>query len=460
MSQWEQGQHGFGDASFEQVSIGLGDQEALDALIEADYRIERVREDGDLRVRAERLALLLGVLETPEVEAGARESLIGRTMDLLAAAQMTTSMTRANANQSASARNTEAEPTESRGWISEEESGLTPLDRDAIEALVGAGFEPSRVSSGVRERAERHSRLLGLLGAAMAFSEAERETRVTSTLSFVQAGIESQQGRLRFEPVLDRTERSTRAWRWSDLVSVAAVLAIGSGVLWPMVSGMRERSRQMACLGNFGVAKTAFGQYAGDNQSSMPMATASIAGLPWWNVGKPEESNTANMFHLARTGYTTLEPLGCPCNGVCFKGRNASEQKDFTCMSEVSYSMQNLFARERPRFGEGDRTVILADRSPVTVACLKNRAADPMANSPNHGGRGQNVLFNDGSALWLTSPVMKRGGDGGIDNIWLPEYIEIRVLRMEVGRDQAGNPVVVLEGVEEPGSARDSFLCP
>jgi len=38
----------------------------------------------------------------------------------------------------------------------------------------------------------------------------------------------------------------------------------------------------------------------------------------------------------------------------------------------------------------------------------------PLSISANHGERGQNVLFTDGSARWLAQPTV------GDDNIWLP----------------------------------------
>jgi hypothetical protein len=45
---------------------------------------------------------------------------------------------------------------------------------------------------------------------------------------------------------------------------------------------------------------------------------------------------------------------------------------------------------------------------------------DPEENSPNHGGRGQQVLDNLGAVIWVTAPRDPATGD----NIWLPRSLE------------------------------------
>ena len=418
--------------------------EALSALIGADYRIEQLPDD--LRERCSRVAAVLGLLAASptsdtDLNAG-RESLIGRTLGLLGAAQAASS---GSLDDPQSAH-------QSRGWVHEDDSMLAAADRDAIEALVGARFDLSRVSHGVRERATQHARILSLLNLAE-FAESDRTALVERTLAVMHADLDKRESPMRFPPALP--DRGARGWRMSDLVSVAAVLAIGTGVLWPIFTTSRDRAQQTACLANFSALKTAFGQYGGDNTGSLPMATASLAGNVWWNIGKPTESNAANTFHLSRAGYATLDQITCPGSCMCLTGKPTAGQVDFSCMNEVSYSMQNLFANCRPAWSGGERTVILADRSPVTLANMNQTAADPTSNSPNHGARGQNVLWNDGSATWAPSPILSTG-----DNIWLPQPLEFKVISMELVRDSAGNPVVLLKGIEQPGCEKDSFLGP
>ncbi|MGQ0626931.1 MAG: hypothetical protein ACT4PL_02385 [Phycisphaerales bacterium] len=427
------------DEPAEPSMLSPADQLALDALVAAGYRSTDL--PGDVEARAAQIDRLLALLQPPASVPEVREALIQKTCRLVAVARDAAQV------DQLSAAGATSEPT---GWI-DDDSGLLPIDSDALEALVVAGYDPARVPGSLRARASRQRALLELLTSGPALSEGARDGLISATLSRVQRGVEDQTQRLRFDPAL--AAPAPRAWRFTDLVSVAAVLLIGAAVVWPMATSMRERARQAACLGNFGSVKTAFGLYGGDNRDSLPMATASLAGLPWWNVGTPAESNTANMFHLAKSGYTTLEPLSCPSSGCCDKGAPAADQQDFRCIADVSYSMQNLFARERPRWSRGSVVAVLADRSPITIASLSKRSADPMSNSPNHEGRGQNVLFNDGTARWVESPRLACG-----DNIFLPRPIELKFVGL--GRDPAGNPVVILQGVEQPSCAEDSFLGP
>ena len=66
------------------------------------------------------------------------------------------------------------------------------------------------------------------------------------------------------------------------------------------------------------------------------------------------------------------------------------------------------------------RLVLVADSNPLVEAKRAGRPAPSrIANSSNHGGNGQNMLFQDGSIEWTTSPVISTSPAGFMDNIWL-----------------------------------------
>jgi hypothetical protein len=123
---------------------------------------------------------------------------------------------------------------------------------------------------------------------------------------------------------------------------------------------------------------------------------------------------------------------------------------DWGRIEEVSYSYQNLFAAERPSWSASQRTIVLIDRSPVILKAYMGRPIDPIENSPNHGGRGQAALFNDGSLEWLRSPVLENG-----DNIWLPRQVELAIRRLTHPR--SADP---LQGTESPDGTDDVFVGP
>lgn len=187
------------------------------------------------------------------------------------------------------------------GAVASGQIDLSPADDDAFEALVSAGFDAERVTSRMRARARRHAGLLSVLSVPVSGSPDERETLISKTLACVQAEIDSGDARRRVSSAGDAA--SVRRWSLSNLVSVAAVLLIGSAVVWPMMAAQREVGRRLSCEAGLLAAARGFGAYAGGNRDALPQATDSEAGRVWWRVGSnPEESNSANLYVLFRTG--------------------------------------------------------------------------------------------------------------------------------------------------------------
>jgi hypothetical protein len=208
--------------------------------------------------------------------------------------------------------------------------------------------------------------------------------------------------------------RASGGFRFADLISVAAVLLLGVAVLWPVLSTMRTYQQRGACAANLGTIASAMGSYAADNRAALPMATASYGGT-WLDVGSsPERSNSSNLYTLAREGYTKLRTLACSGNACAVTQPAAPDAKDWRSLPEVSYSYYIMFGNARPNADTSPRTIILADRSPVVIRAFTKQAIPcPEENSPNHGGRGQWALRANGTAVWLT------GSKDNGDNIWL-----------------------------------------
>ncbi len=391
------------------------DRAALDALIDAELDLSRV--PPHLRERAEAVARVLGLLDT---HAGDREAVISATLDRIVAQD---------------AR--EAEPAQ-----------LCPADDDALEALVSAGFDPRRVAGGMRDRATRQLDFLRLLDTPEASPMAiGREALIAKSMERVR---QAQAAGLGADTVLQGGGR--RGWRLADLVSVAAMLLIGTAVIWPIASSMRAGSQRAACTGNMAGIGAALSQYASGFRDSLPVASAARAGTPWWHVGDPERSNSANLFLLRRAEFASAGDMACAGNPWALPGVPSSA-RDWPELANVSYSYQNMFAHQRPTFSQAPRMVVLVDRSPVVLKAVRGEWIDPLENSPNHAGRGQTALHLDGSAAWMTTPVTESG-----DNIWLPADLEaaIREVRARGGKREA-EP---LKGRESPAAKDDVFVGP
>ena len=381
-------------------ALSEADAAALDALVEAGFDPAAVSEAQ--RPRAARIASLLALLNA--VPTGRSGRLIEDTL--------------ANA------------------------LGLDPHlcaeDAAALDAWLESGGDVARVPETLRPRAERHSALAAVVCLC---DTGGPDSLVDRTIALVQATIDREAESLVFE-------RAARGrLRFADIVSVAAVLLLGASVLWPVLSSVRDQARRIACAANLHGAANAMSGYASLNQNSLPTVTASYGGGTWWNVGKgPDRSNSANLYTLAREKYLSLSSLACPGNPNAPTVPASPEDRDWRTLDEVSYSYRVIAGPQTPRWGDSTRFLVMADRSPVVQRAVRGERVNPEASTPNHGGRGQHLLFNDGATEWHTRPILPNG-----DNIWLPRSLERVLNQLSGGR---------LTGRELPDSPDDAFVGP
>lgn len=404
-----------GDAS--PAILSKDDAAALDALVSCgfDPRFAARTIPGG-RERLERLSRLLGLLDcNPESDRSLADVTFARLMQ---------------------ARGEKLGSTP-------RETGLSPADDEALESLVMAGFDASRVPTAMRERARKHHALATLVTHGKVASD---DALVDRTLARIQGHIDAKAGAMR----IDRRPRRRLGLRLPDLVSAAAVILIGAGVALPILGTMREQSRRTLCSANLGSTASALSSYASSYRDALPVANASLAGGPWWKTGAPQ-SNSANLFTLPREGYLPLKTLACPGNSRAITSCPAGA-RDWGCLEEVSYSYQIMFGPQRPAWKQQGRTVVLADRSPIVLQSVRGEPIDPFANAPSHRSAGQHVLHNDGSASWERSPELAGG-----DNIWLPRSIEAVVHQVTTQPRRRLQPLL---GTETPDAADDAFLGP
>lgn len=318
---------------------------------------------------------------------------------------------------------------------------LTPLDAEALDAWMLAGGRVDRVPAALRERAARHEAMANMVseGPTPAMSADLVDTlmtRVAQTPAATQTN--------------DQPEIAGRI-RLADLMSIAAVLVVGVSVIWPMLTSMRDAHYRTVSSARMAAAGNGMAAYAA-SYGALPQASASLAGDPWWEVGQnPAHSNSANLFTLARDGFVELAQLASPTNPIAPTSTKADDASDWGSLEEVSYSYRNMFGgagsgRGSDAFALTPTSALLADRSPIVPRSRRGEAARADANSMNFAGRGQHVLFGDGSVRWLTSPVLDNG-----DNIWLPGTIE---------RDLARDGQATLTGRETADGPEDAFLVP
>ncbi|TVQ60650.1 MAG: hypothetical protein EA378_11225 [Phycisphaerales bacterium] len=394
------------------------DAEALEALIDAEYDLGRVPEA--LRPRAEHAGRVLGLLETEPGEWARAESEAGLTRRTLAGVGSA-------AVQVASAHEPE----------------LSIDDQEALDAWVMSGYDARRTPTALRTRATQLESIAAIVLDAPHPTPGERSALIERTLAAVQRSEAERADRMTFPPAGPR-----RTFNMRDLVSLASVAAIAMAVVLPIMGAARHQQQLNMCASNMASVGGAFGAYAFDHADRLPMATAGIGGGVWWNVGTPRESNSANLFNLARHGYAKLGDLACPGNPTASTDLDPASDRDWRAMPQVSYSYRIMFGQTRPSLSEPSRIVLMTDRSPVVPRAAAGESFNPWANSQNHAGRGQHVLFSDGSASFEREAVLANG-----DNLWLPASFERAI-------DRATRRTTGLRGVETPESVNDTFVGP
>lgn len=181
-----------------------------------------------------------------------------------------------------------------------------------------------------------------------------------------------------------------------------------------------------------------------------------------------EMSTTRSLWTLVRSGDEPKRSI-CPSSPTDQPNTEDNPQSfwDFRNYREVSYGYQVPFGKHgRPGPNVDPDMALVADKGPYG-AVLESGQPNPAiasptasdspdnwrANSPNHFGEGQNVMFNDGHVEFFTTPLA--GVD--LDNIYT------RWASANAGRNMnelsrvRGTPPT---GIETPWAATDSLIYP
>jgi len=245
-------------------------------------------------------------------------------------------------------------------------------------------------------------------------------------------------------------------WRnWAEIATVAAVLVLLAGVLFPALGVIRQRQWQYHCQSHLGDISAGVASYLSDHDGRFP-TLAMAPGAPWWKIGRPgpeNQSNTRRVWLLVKQRY--LQPHIFICPGR--PGQVAADLDpavvvrfdDFPSRAYIHFSLRLDGPQSAPP-GQMRRFVLLVDRNPLAEEFPSDFSASPSiplcqklltANSRNHRQRGQSVLCSDGSVEFTKS----RHTSFSDDDIFT-------VQGMSCGSK--------LCGYERPTSASDTFVGP
>ena len=283
------------------------------------------------------------------------------------------------------------------------------------------------------------------------------------------------------------------------LVTIAGLLCLSTALV-PAVIGAKDVADRTVCAAHLSSLGKAIVLYAIDHDGRLPDCSAAspLGGeVPkdGWHFPSRFDApgtcawphvravgNQANLWLLVREGYALPQIFVCPATAdrPSLNSDTSPAVMGFLAMNPAtgravpaedrflkrvhagrcSYSYQNQFAHPQTESGGAGgppttlravhphRLAILADRNPYTRTDLVRQPIvspeeHPEANSPNHHGTGQNVLYLGGEVEWHDTPFCGAlRAHGRRDNIYRPD---------------AGRPD---DPFNVPRAPADSFLVP
>jgi prepilin-type processing-associated H-X9-DG protein len=291
------------------------------------------------------------------------------------------------------------------------------MDQNLIGYLLDALEPDERAQVEVYLKAHPEARArLEALRQSLARLEADRDELepppglAERTLAHVAGGAEGLPRAPR--PVGRFGGPGRRGWRRADLLVAASLLLVAAGLAVSGLFRLRESHDVLACQNNLREFFRGLSAYSDQHQGNFP--DVANAARPPRNVAGLVVPILTSAGALPADASVRCPAFGAPvAPSVTFEQVLGMSDEEFDRASArlgycYAYSLGYRDAAGQyhgPR-ADPDRPVtqtpLMSDRPPVDLS---------LGNSPNHGGRGQNVLFMDGHVRFCTSRAVGVGGD-------------------------------------------------
>jgi prepilin-type N-terminal cleavage/methylation domain-containing protein/prepilin-type processing-associated H-X9-DG protein len=242
---------------------------------------------------------------------------------------------------------------------------------------------------------------------------------------------------------MSKRSASRKGFTLVELLVVIGIIALLISILLPSLNRARETANRVKCGSNLRQIGQAILLYSNENKGSYPRTKYNAGSnansyhvdgnpgttvvdqfktTPWSGY---ENDPIMAMFLLIRTQDITAEVFVCPSsndekdNYGSAAGANAQNKGSFTAKKNFSYSITNPYPNTaavnsgyRWNSTLGAEFAVAGDINPgndngySVGSANENSSAKDMqkANSPNHQGAGENVLYGDGHVEFQQNP--------------------------------------------------------
>jgi type II secretory pathway pseudopilin PulG len=285
----------------------------------------------------------------------------------------------------------------------------------------------------------------------------------------------------------DQKRRPARGFTLFELLVLIGIVLILLAIFIPYLLKIRESSRRVACARNLYVLLSGLQAYARDNSQMFPRVVHDEERMPDGYVaytgpdggdpfaaGSGVRANdvTASLWLLVRGGYVAPAAFLCPSSDgrrdpvAVRDGKvvDAANRGNFRGPRNLTYSYASPFGTASGFRLSSDMLAsdfaLMADMNPgtaggdhVTAPAVDAPAFElARANSNNHGGAGQNVLYAAGYVEFKTTPY------AGVERDHIYTALAPRPLVPPESPPASGRGV--FEPTAAPAWNGDSFLVP
>lgn len=211
-------------------------------------------------------------------------------------------------------------------------------------------------------------------------------------------------------PTLEMPQR--RGWRWIDNLIAAGILLCALTLVPTLAARLWHQYQVYSCANNLHKFHNAMMQYSDTHEGALPKVEAqgarSVAG-----IFVPILHDAGVLDNDVRvTCAPSSERTPLTRSVVDLEDLYAQRQDEFHAVARnlsgcYAYTLGYFDGNrlEGPKRDDHGRTPVLADCPPSDAALYS------AGNSPNHGSRGQNVLFLDGSVTFCANRAVGLDGD-------------------------------------------------